>query len=770
MTEIINKKVNHVSSDKKKFNKHSLLFLLIEIFIVYVLSGLSIAKEIYPFGIAMLFNVGIEKIPAAALASILGFWNLAKTDYMLKYFASIFLSAAIRLIFEKNNNFSNLIKSLLSAIASLLPSFLIIVMYDRSLYYGMTSVIEGILTGIVCFFFSLAKETFVKTAICSGRKNNISAVFFICILAISLIDIEIFKINLGMIFSIMTICTFSQKGEGASCLIGSALATAFIIIKCENSIIPLLFIMVGLLSGIFNKIGKTAVVASSIITTFMMIFSVEKTNIPLLTGSFLGSALYLFIPSQATENLIGGIQRKQEDNQVRYICMIVKSRLLMLSEALCEIKKTVNTVSAVKSKYNVERYDVVYNTVCEKICKYCPNYQICWQKNYTVTTDIIGRAINKLRKNKEILYCDYPQYFKDICNSYSEISEAVEEGFNLYLINKKNQREIQQVRMVITEQLQGISDLIKNVSENVDNIYRSDIYLQNRVFEYFKKKNIQILKCFCFYDKNNIMTLEIETGKNISEIPNHEDTILDLSEICERNFDYPKTIKKENTIDFIYTEIAVYKVETAFISKNGNREKISGDSIKQFQSNSYAYTIISDGMSTGKEASIQSMMTIDMLWDLLVRGADPQSSVKIINSALLCKSSSECMATMDITEINLYTGGTSFYKSATPPTYVLKDKRAMAISSGSLPLGILKNIEPQKFSLKLNEGDIIVNLTDGATESGENWILSQLEYLSDKSADEIAENLYLTAMERKSGIYTDDVTIAVTKIHKVADI
>ncbi len=766
MTETVNKKPKSEIKNTEIKKIKSWAAWAAEIFVVYTFSGLSVAKDIFPFGTAILFNVSTKIIPIAVLADILGILTLGKSEYMLKYFSSILLTAAIRLIFDRNENYSKTINSLLAAISSLLPSLIMLFLYDTSVYRGIMAITEGILTGASCFFFAMAKEAFNKSPICSGRKNNISAVFFLCILAMSLMNLEIIKINLGMMFSVGAICVFSQKGESGSCLIGSALAASWVIIRGENSVIPLLFVMLGLFAGIFNKTGKWAVSLSCIITSFLMIFSLKRMNISLLTGSFLGAGLYLFIPAKSIDDFMGGIQRQQEDSQIRYICMIVKSKLLLLSEALCEIKKTVNTVSAVKSKYNMEKYDVIYDTVCERVCKYCPNYTVCWQKNYTLTTDIIRRVVEKLKKNREILFCDYPEYFKETCNSYIEISDAVEEGFNLYMINKKNHREIQQVRSVITEQLQGISDMIKNLSESVDNIYRSDIYLQNRVLEYFKKKGINLSKCFCFYDKNDIMTLEIEIPATKSEFACGENTILDLSEICDRNFTYPKQIKKYETVSLVYMETAVYKAELAYTSHSGEKEEVCGDSVKQFENSSgYAYTIVSDGMSTGKTASIQSMMTTDMLSDLLIRGADPESSVKIINSALLCKSSSECMSTVDITALNLYTGEAKFYKSATPPTYVLKDGRAMAVSSGSLPLGILKNIEPQQFSLKLSEGDIIVNLTDGATESGEGWILSQLEYLAGKSAQDIADSLYKTAVERKSCLYLDDISIAVIKIY-----
>ena len=764
MTEAVNKKTK-VNDPKQILGKQLLISFLAKLFIAYILSGLSISQEIFPFGTAMIFNLESKEAPFAALAGILGIWSLSKTEYKLKYFASMLTALTLRVIFSRDNGYGKLINSLLAAISSLFPSLIMIILADKSLYRGIMAIIEGILAAGNCYFFSMAKESFCKTPICSGKRSNISAVFFICVLSMALMNINIFKINFGLLFSMLIICVFSSKGEGSSCLIASALSAAFIIIRGESSVIPLLFIMSGLFSGIFSKVGKLSVCGANIITAFLMIFSFKKPEISYLTGSIIGAVIYLFIPKQYIENFMGGVRVHQENSQIRYICMIVKNKLMLLSEALCEIKKTVNTVSAIKSKYNMEKYDVIYDTVCERACKYCPNYSNCWQKNYTVTTDIIRRVVEKLKKNKKILLSDYPEYFKDTCNSYIEISDAVEEGFNLYLINKKNQREIHQVRTVITEQLQGISDMIIGLSESIDNIYRSDLYLQDRVLEYFKKKKIFLTKCFCFYDKNDVITLEIELPLIKKEIALYDEVILDLSEICGRNLTYPQVIAKEDKVNIIYIQEAVFKTEVAYVSHCGEKEDVCGDSILQFESSkSISYTILSDGMSTGKTASIQAVMTTDMLYDLISRGAEPESSIKIINSALMCKSSSECMSTVDITAFDLYTGEAKFYKSATPPTYILRGGRAMSISSGSLPLGIIKSIEPQTFSLKLKAGDIIVNVSDGATESGDSWINSELEYLAGNSAQEIAEALYKRAIERKSSLYLDDISIAVMKI------
>ena len=763
--------VERKKTAKLQGNKEKTLYYIAEkvfrYFAVYALSGLSVAGEINPLGIAYLLNFDLKDITVGAVISCLGYWNLTGSYLLMKYIASVLIGSIIRfLFFSKKENLKFI--PFITMFSVLLPWIIMAFLTETDVYFFINATVETLLAGMSSFFFSYAKKSFEKTPVCSGKKDNISAMIFISVLITAFFRINIFNINIGMLLSAFLICSFAiAKGENYSCIAGVSIATAWVILKGKKSILPVLFPIAGLLSGVFGRFGRCAVSAGYVLVSTALLFSERSLNISYLIGTLVGVAVFMFLPSDLIFDCIGGYNLSEEKNQVKYICLLIKDKLSLLSDALMEIRKTTNTVSAVRYKHYSDSYETVYQNVCEKLCRYCPNNIVCWQKNYNITICVIDKLIARLKLGKELFPSDYPEYFKETCNSYMDISEAVEDGYKIYLTAKKNRRQMEALRSVVTEQLDGISGMIKALSENMDNIYSSDLNLQNRIYDYFSHKKIQIKSCFCFYDKNNILTLQIEIPSYKTAFAASEERICDLSDICERNLCSPKILKNENFSKLTYEEVAKLKVEFGFVQKNGDREEFCGDSLKQIENcEKKAYVLLSDGMGTGKEAAVESTMTIDMLRDLILRGGDPENSIKVINSSLMCKTAGECMATVDITSFDLYTGLTKLYKSASAPTYILKDGKAQMVSSWTLPLGILKNIKPQEFSFNLNAGDMVINLTDGATESGDQWILSEIESLKDKNPKEIAEGIYNTVLKRKCGKYLDDITISVMKIEK----
>lgn len=65
-------------------------------------------------------------------------------------------------------------------------------------------------------------------------------------------------------------------------------------------------------------------------------------------------------------------------------------------------------------------------------------------------------------------------------------------------------------------------------------------------------------------------------------------------------------------------------------------------------------------------------MTTGLLCRLIQAGVGFDAALKMVNSALLVKSGEESLATIDVTQIDLYTGRADFYKAGAAPTFVVK--------------------------------------------------------------------------------------------------
>ena len=176
--------------------------------------------------------------------------------------------------------------------------------------------------------------------------------------------------------------------------------------------------------------------------------------------------------------------------------------------------------------------------------------------------------------------------------------------------------------------------------------------------------------------------------------------------------------------------------------------------------------LISDGMGCGGRAAVDGAMASNLMSKLLKAGFGIDCSLKIVNSAMLFKSTDESLATLDITQFDLFSGQGRFFKAGAPATVIRRLGKAVNIESETIPAGILKNVDFAKSDLKLSSGDIIIMMTDGAADSGYDWIGVEAEVWKDGSAQDLAEHLADYAKRRSDGKHGDDITVMVGIIEK----
>ncbi len=195
---------------------------------------------------------------------------------------------------------------------------------------------------------------------------------------------------------------------------------------------------------------------------------------------------------------------------------------------------------------------------------------------------------------------------------------------------------------------------------------------------------------------------------------------------------------------------------------------VSGDSVIYFERENKFFVILCDGMGSGDDAMHQSRLTARLFEKFLKAGFDKETSLRMINSALALKADQESFSTVDILEIDTGTGECEFLKIGSAQSFIKRKKEIGIISSKSLPVGILENIEAQPIRCKVETGDIIVMVTDGVSEAGSgvlkgDWI-KKLLLLEKRKPWEVADLIIEGAKARAR--FSDDMTCCVIKIEK----
>ncbi|MCM1040213.1 MAG: SpoIIE family protein phosphatase [Ruminococcus sp.] len=219
-----------------------------------------------------------------------------------------------------------------------------------------------------------------------------------------------------------------------------------------------------------------------------------------------------------------------------------------------------------------------------------------------------------------------------------------------------------------------------------------------------------------------------------------------------------------------FLEEPAFHVLTGFAKAVKETEKISGDnySFEEIEQGRMI-VILSDGMGSGEKASKESGRVIEMTERLLEAGFRKEAAIQVINGALAAGGQEQNMSTLDLCELNLYTGACEFIKVGAACTYIKRENLVDRLSARNLPLGLFQQIEPETMYRQLQDGDYIIMLSDGVLEAleqgiGEEILPEIIGRTSHTNPGQIANQILSYCLHQSKGQVRDDMTVLVTGI------
>lgn len=221
---------------------------------------------------------------------------------------------------------------------------------------------------------------------------------------------------------------------------------------------------------------------------------------------------------------------------------------------------------------------------------------------------------------------------------------------------------------------------------------------------------------------------------------------------------------------YYFQEEPAYHLLTGVAKAVKETEKISGDNYSFYEADTGKMMILlSDGMGSGEKACEDSRRVIEIMESFLTARFRMESAIQMINGALSAAGSEQNMSTLDLCDINLYTGECEFVKVGAACTYIKRGNLVDRLSAQNLPLGVFGQMEVESISRTLQNGDYIIMLSDGITDAlsqgiGEEVlpeIIGRMEYAS---PGEIANQILAYCIKQSNGQIRDDMTVLVTGI------
>lgn len=652
------------------------------------------------------------------------------------------------------------------------------------LYFSVLfeAIFAALLTGVMLYGLNALRRKTVH-----GRTLTGEEVFCIAVLGGGLLagtgELALGPVSLkGFLSSLTILLAALAGGTGAGAATGAIVG---IIPGLAYAVAPAVvgaYSFAGLLAGLGRAYGKAGVATGFLLGN--IILSVYLTDYANLVKAFAenGTAalIFLLFPSGAVGRLKTalGLQQTQPGIQDGSIYKEkFKESMQNWSQVFNELSRSFEQVSATVGHTPEEQsLQKLLHLASEKVCQDCTFYQTCWEREFFKTYQEMVDLVAIIELNGKISSDSLSPELKKRCSRTKELAITLNCLYESYYLNRYWSKRLLESREIVAEQLKGISGVLSGLSNEVElDLETSELapVLRRKL----KEAGVQVEQLSVITRQglgSEVFLMHTPCGGQLR----CANTVAPLLSTLLEAPIYPATphctLQEGNEACSLrfYPELkCCLELGIASCGKQGSL--ISGDSHACFHLRGGRLALVlSDGMGAGPQASLESRITISLLGRLLDAGFDQDLAIKTVNSLLVLRSPGESFATVDLAVINLYTGKVDFVKIGAMPTLIMRGHEIRLVKAGSLPVGIVEDIEVASMSKKIQPGDILVMVTDGLLEARrgqeepEDWLSGILLEASHMPAQAMAELILKLVQTGAGGVarMPDDMTVLVARL------
>ncbi|MGN1266712.1 MAG: SpoIIE family protein phosphatase [Dorea sp.] len=446
------------------------------------------------------------------------------------------------------------------------------------------------------------------------------------------------------------------------------------------------------------------------------------------------------------------------------------------ADSLVHLSKKFLTLEDYKKTLSKEETEDMFGKITGKVCENCEKREEClgekrvqtYQMMYEIlcTAEEFGAELNVELKRKLQKKClSAPRFLR-------ETLEVFESAKQVMMWNNKIVRN----REGYVEQLGSFAKMIQYTTRELDAGIFEDEHLEKKLKGHLKKCGVKLLSSVFYVTADGkyeihltvkaqkgqcVATKELsaEVGKCIGKtmMPQQGERPILGSEYC--------------TVAFV--EGAKFQVLQGVAKIGKECESISGDTFLLTDlPGGKKGVALSDGMGSGEDAFRESTMVVEMLEELLEAGFPVLTAIQMMNTALVIGREEVRFCTIDACLFDLYCGKCELVKAGASATFIKRGEEVEKITSTTLPIGVIRDIEIESTEKQLESGDFIIMVTDGVMDAlpyGEqetvmSTFIRETNILNPK---EMAHYLLGKVLEWSGETPRDDMTILVMGIWEI---
>lgn len=569
--------------------------------------------------------------------------------------------------------------------------------------------------------------------------------------------------SVGRVLCIPVVLIAAWKGGigfGAAAGVAAGLAMGF------SAGLPayytLMYALPGLFTGIFSKQGRIMCAAAYALSGAAAILWTWGSGPGEIFGweTAAGVAILLVLPDRLLRRLAGLVRQEAPEEDDAHARELAARRLRLTAEAFRAVSGGLRLAFQSPAAPNDSDAARIFDRAADKVCVKCKQKERCWQREYQATKTALSDALPHMLDKGAGAMEDFPPHFSSRCLRFDTFLVAANGELSALLQRRRFDSRVRESRAAVCAQYGHMAAVLDRTAMELAQEPAVDVRRQRLVKQRMAALGLEG-RCTVYSDSFGHLQLEVD-GPGAEQLC-REGEIGRLSALLGCPMREVECGRGHAHLGQREPLMAVAGVAGA----NREGQSVSGDAGVWFKDSAGKLNfLLCDGMGSGPAAREDSDTALRLLEKFLRAGLEPEEALNTVGEALALRGEEEGgFTTVDLLQIDLFSGKGAVYKLGAAPTYLRRGGAVERLAGESLPAGVPagSGSVPDSFEMALDAGDCVLLLSDGITTGqDDHWVRQLLAQFDGLSPQELAGRVLKESGGRTGG--GDDRTVIAIKL------
>lgn len=637
---------------------------------------------------------------------------------------------------------------------------------------------------IFCFVFIGAMRCILVRA---GKMRLSPEDFVFCAAAVAALGVGLYNCAGSYVYEsvallgILLACGLLRNGNAAFCALvlslppaicGSVAAAAPQLVVCAE------YVLYAALALAFLRAGKLPAVLAVFLADVAVRYLTDFYSAENIAGAFTSAAFYLtmlvplipcllfaLLPEKLLDKCAARMRRFGERQLTRESInrnrAMIGERLYEVSAAFREIEATFSALDD-DAENDGARRRFMLEEMEREVCAGCERRNECGQ---TAREEGLQKLVDIGCGKGKVNLIDLPSDLASACRNPSALLFSLNKLLAEYRRHAVDEENAAAGRKLLADQAHAVAEMLKHLALSQSAPVGKHLDAERELRGALAAAGIACEEVFIGGESPDIY---ITAAGNISAAA--------MRTAAERALGIPLILASKSALSadkycYLFRKRPALDAAFGVASRTKDGESACGDTHSVIKIDERTFLCaLSDGMGSGPHARRISDTSLSLIESFYRAGLSGDAVLSTVNR-LLAFGREESFACIDTAAVDLDSGRADIVKIGSPLAFLLTETQTEILESESLPLGILDGVRPTVLSRKLNDGDVLVFLSDGITAAfgSSADIADFLGNMRISNPQAVADDLLAGALERTGGIAPDDMTVLAVRLLRAED-